>query len=48
MKTYQLKPFTTAHKVTVIERMPSLLRRLGVLERLHPDAAFDIREMAAI
>ncbi len=39
MKTYQLKPFTAAPKATVIERMPSLLRRLGVLEKLHPEAA---------
>lgn len=39
MKTYQLKPFTAAPKATVIERMPSLLRRLGVLEKLHPEHA---------
>ena len=39
MKKYQLKPFTAAPKATVIERMPSLLRRLGVLEKLHPEAA---------
>ena len=38
MKTYQLKPFTAAPKATVIERMPSLLRRLGVLEKLHPES----------
>ena len=39
MKTYQLKPFTQTPRAIVIERMPSLLRRLGVLEKLHPDSA---------
>lgn len=39
MKTYQLKPFTAAPKATILERMPSLLRRLSVLEGLHPEAS---------
>ena len=39
MKNYQIKPFAGAAKATVIERLPSLVRRLGVLEKLHPEPA---------
>ena len=39
MKNYQLQPFTGAPKPTILERLPSLVRRLGVLEKLHPEPA---------
>ena len=39
MKTYQIKPSAVAPKATVTERMPSLLRRLSALEKLHPEPA---------
>ena len=39
MKNYQLKPFDGDTKATIIERLPSLVRRLGVLEKLHADPA---------
>ena len=39
MKTYQLKPSTTAPRLTITERIPSFLRRLRVLEKLHPEPA---------
>lgn len=39
MKTYILKPSATAPTATTIDRMPSLLRRLTALEKLHPEPA---------
>jgi transposase len=39
MKNYEIKPFDGAPQRTIIERMPSLIRRLSVLERLHPEHA---------
>ena len=39
MKNYPLKPFAGAPQPTVIERLPALVRRLGVLEKLHPEPA---------
>ena len=39
MKNYQIKPFGGVPKITILERLPSLVRRLLALEKLHPDPA---------
>ena len=39
MKTYTIKPFIGVTKATLIQRLPSLVRRLCVLEKLHPEPA---------